>query len=238
MSIDRLRAFIGMPQIIHNGIKIYSPTIKEICEIGEIEYLIKLSLVSFDPSKIYSLFGIDTSLISSNGLSDYEAVIGTHPMVLNHICESLEFFTKEIVTYQNTHFYCNGLEFINNDNYKQVTSIILELNGHKSEETKQPMKFKNKRAKELYEKMNNIIEQQTSKADDGLDMKDVLSILCNAEGNGINIFNVSDLTVYQMYEQFERLNLKENHKRILPVWANGHLSDSDKLPEWIIKQKL
>lgn len=237
MLIDRLRAFTGNPQILDNGIKIYSPTIQEISDIGEMEYSLRLSLSSFDPSKIFTLFGIDTKLIELNNMSDYEAVIGVHPVIINAICESLELFTKEKVIYNDTRFFCNNVEFINNDNYKQITSLIFELNGIKNEDSNS-LKFKNNRAKELFEKMNNILKQKAEKTDDGLDLKDVLSILCNAEGNGLNIFNVAQLTVYQMYEQFERLNLKENHKRLLPVWANGHLKESDKLPEWIVKQKL
>lgn len=89
----------------------------------------------------------------------------------------------------------------------------------------------------MLKKMKAFESKQTSN-DEGLDLKDICSILCSAPDNGINILNIGDLTIYQVYEQFERLNIKEKHDRLLPVWANGHLGDKEKLPEWIIKTKL
>lgn len=240
MIIDRLTAFLGLPYKLNEHTSIYSPTIRDIANEGYIEYTIKLHLSSFQKERILlDLFNLDRATFSTiENENDFD-VLTDHPIIIHHISSALSFFCKE-----NIHFDESSSSFItddqqvvvNKDNYTQISSIIKELNGIADSKATKVTPNSNK-AKQLLEEMMKF-EKNEPKADDGLELKDILSILCSAKGNGINIFNVMDLTIYQVYEQFERMNVKENHDRLLPVWANGYLPETKTLPEWITKTKL
>jgi hypothetical protein len=244
MKIDRLSLFLGKP-IKFNGVKLYSPTIEEIEEIGEIEYQINFLFSIFDKESILTkLFSIPSeSYDEIEDEDDFEILVG-HSTLINHICSSISFFVKNEIHYNSAkQVFClktsmqNGsvelIDFINKDNYKEFVEHIYFINGNEKPEKKE---FKNDRVKKKYREMMKAKAQHNK--GNTFDLKDVLSVLCDAEGNGINIFNVSNLTIYQVYERFERLNIKEKHRRMLKVWSNGLLKENDKLPEWITKTKL
>lgn len=234
---NRLNYFLGKPVEV-NGVKIYSPTIDEIVQIGEIKYNIYLSIATFNKEVVYkSLLNLDDSQYDEIADEDaYDLFILPIP-IRNELINALNFFTHEQVEfdYKDLSFKVGNKKFINKDNYLEVANIIKESNGILEEEKR--IKFKGHKAKLIYEKLKQLREKY--KKDDGntLELKDMLSILCNADGNGINIFNVGKLTIYQVYEHFERLNIKEKHTRLLRVWANGYLSKDEQLPEWIVKTK-
>ncbi|RXZ78197.1 hypothetical protein EBB07_29520 [Paenibacillaceae bacterium] len=204
------------------------------------EYHINLILTTFDKEKILvNLFGFDDLKMKAfDSISDYDVLVSSID-ITNYICQGLSFFSKKDVIFDENElvFLIEDIQFISKDNYKEVSTLIQKLNGIEETSTDN-IKFRNAKAKEIYEQLNKAKQKQNKSNKDSLDIKDILSILCHADGNGINIFNVGKLTIYQMYEHFERLNIKESHRRILPVWANGHLKENDKLPEWIVKTKL
>lgn len=240
LIIDRLSAFLGLPYKLNEYVSIYSPTIREIALEGYIEYMIKLQLSSFQKEKILlDLFKLDQDTYSSIENEDDFDVLTNHPTIAHHISSALSFFCKSNVHYDelSASFVTDNEKIVvNKDNYSHISSVIKELNGITDIQASN-LKPRSSKAKQLLEKMM-AFEKKESKTDDGLELKDILSILCSAKGNGINVFNVMDLTIYQVYEQFERMNVKENHDRLLPVWANGYLPETKTLPEWIIKTKL
>jgi len=236
--VDRLGYFLGIP-IELNNIKLYSPTIEEIGLLGELKYNVFVTLASFNKETILrTLYGVNDEdyIIVSN--EDAYEVLTSIPSIANEIKHAISYFTKSDVDYdeQYSSYFVDGNLLINKDNYKEFTSIIRKLNGLSEDE--QPLKFKNEKAKKLHAKLLKLRSKYKKADDDSPELKDMLSILCNAEGNGINVFNVGKLTIYQVYEHFERLNIKERHTRLLRVWANGYLGKDEKLPEWIVKSKL
>jgi hypothetical protein len=241
MTIDRLRTFLGLPYVANNGVKIYSPTVNEVSHVGELDYIVNLALCSFDKERVLlDLFRIDEQLYASVlNENDYD-VLTDNPTIVNHICNALAFFVKDEVLYdiKRSVFTCNNTDFVAKDNYEKIAEIISQLNCSVSKNQGSKPTFKNDTAKMKFMKLLELRKKYQKQDENALELKDILSILCNSEGNGISIFNVGELTIYQVYEHFERLNLKESHKRTLPVWANGHLGKDDKLPEWVTKTKL
>jgi hypothetical protein len=235
--MDRLRQFLGLPVVLPSGVSIYSPTIQQIAELGESTYHFYLSLATFDKSLIVtSLFNpTPMELEEINKFDDFEFLVATP--LLFQIEKALSFFTNSDVSFRLDTFYVDETEFLNINNYKDVSKIIQELNGLQGQQEKAKPKFKNKKTEELFYKLQEL-RKKYQKNDDSLTLKDICSILCNAEGNGINVFNIGDLTIYQVYEHFERLSVKEAHRRMLKVWANGNLKEDVKLQDWLVKTKL
>lgn len=248
LYIDKLKLFLGEPVPIANDIFLYSPKIKDISKVGENVYYMYLMFATFNREQVLNIFK-ENSLLNEESLSrleqfdDYE-VLTSNEMFLNQIVESLKFFIKKDIYYKfiltnneddyKISFFVNEKEFINQNNYKTFSSLVKEVNGIDSK--KEKIEFKNERAKKKWERLQKI-KQQYEK-DKILNIKDICSILCNAEGNGINVFNIKNLTIYQIYEHFERLSIKEGHRRMVGVWANGLLDSSTKLQEWMVKTKL
>ncbi|ASA21821.1 hypothetical protein [Paenibacillus donghaensis] len=237
--ISRLDAFLGN-SCEWNNIDFCSPTIREISSIGESVYYSHLILASFDKERILlDLFNFDKDKYETMKNEDDFDVLVSHPTIVQYICDSLSFFINKPVNF-DTHTFCfivDNQPLCNKDNYMELSSVIKMLNGSDSEKKKET-KFSSSKAKELLEKRNAMLKKINKNSDDNLDLKDVLSILCVAEGNGINVFNVKELTIYQVYEHLERMSLKDSFNRILPVWANGHLGEKGQMPEWIKKTKL
>lgn len=155
--------------------------------------------------------------------------------LLKDIENDLSFFSSDKVEFFDGVFYIRNEILVSKENYRHVSEIIRELNGIREQENKK-LKFRNKKAEQNYYLMLEM--QKKYEKQEELSLKDYCSILCNAEGNGISVFNIGELTIYQVLEHFERLSVKESHRRMLQVWANGHLKEDVKLQEWLIKTKL
>ncbi|MFF2834290.1 hypothetical protein ACFVSK_21200, partial [Cellulosimicrobium cellulans] len=115
---------------------------------------------------------------------------------------------------------------------------IIKLNAipNDSNSAEQGSSKPNSKAAKLLEQMKSF-EQQINSNEDGMELKDICSILCIAPDNGINIHNIGEMTIYQVYEQFERMASKDEFNRALPIWANGHWDSKEKFPEWIKRTK-
>ena len=238
---NRLRNFLGKP-IYFNEFPIYSPTINEICEIGEIQYNIYLAASTFNVEAIFKhVLGLDDEIFEKlSDMNEYDLFI-SFDLTRELLIEAFSFFTKEKVKYDDLFsiFKIDEKVFVSKHNYESIAKIIKEQNGITEEDDVKKQKFLNEKARQLYLKRKKLREQLRKKnSDNTLSLKDMLSVLCNAEGNGINVFNVGQLTIYQVYEHFERLNIKENHMRVLRIWANGYLKEGQNLPEWIVNGKL
>lgn len=238
---NRLRNFLGKP-IFFNEIPIYSPTVDEICEIGELQYNIYLAVATFNLEAVFKyILRLDdekfSNLLSFNEYDLFTSFDYTRDLLK----EAYSFFTKKDVIYDDLFsiFKIGERLFVSRNDYEILADIIKEQNGITDEWNLKKKKFANEKARKLYLKKLKYLEQLRKKnVNNALSLKDILSVLCNAEGNGINVFNVGQLTIYQVYEHFERLNIKENHIRLLRVWANGLLKEGHELPEWIVKGKL
>lgn len=239
LKIERLSAFLGRPVLFH-GVNVYSPAIEDIERIGELEYRVNLILSTFDKEKILlHLLGVsEQDYMQLSEVDDYLVLVSEH-RIAQYIAKALSFFTKDEVSYdeQQQAFCLNDSSFLDSGNYRDWAAVIRQLNGMEEEEAPS-LTFKNERARLMLQKMNKLKNSFKGKSNDYLELKDILSILCCVEGNSISIFNVGKLTVYQVYEQFERLSIKHRRDTLLPVWANGYLQEGEKLPEIIAKTKL
>lgn len=242
MQANRLSAFLGRP-VKFNGVDIYSPTVGEVEEIGEVKYNVMIAFASFDKETILiDLLKIpDSEYEEIEDIDSFDILIG-HPSIVDEIIESISFFSGKKVSFDSKlkEFYIenksNNIYFLSKRNYKDFSILIKTLNGMEDEEE---LKFKNERVKQKYKKIMKQKKKIKSESKNGIELKDVLSILCNSGDNGINIFNVGNMTIYQVYEHFERVNIKENHKRMLAVWANTYsIKEGTKLAEWIVRTKL
>ncbi|WP_028588884.1 hypothetical protein [Paenibacillus massiliensis] len=236
---DRLQLFLGLPFLVKEAVPLHSPSIEEVGSLGYMQYSIYLMLCSFRKQDILQrLYGISLEeLHTIADMDDYE-VLTDHPAVIRDIAEALSFFTRQQVSFhsETASFRVHEHVLVDAENYQAIAKVIACLNGIK-DTTEQAKSFPSERARRMYEQMMAFEEAIHSKDESGLELKDVLSILCCAGDNGLNIFNIGRLTVYQVFEQFERMSIKDRFKRLLPVWANGYLDEKTEF-EWIKETEL
>ncbi len=240
--IEKLNLFLGKPFKIGDDIYLFSPTVDEIAHIGENKYSIYLFLCSFDTRKILiELLEMNEDDVDQLKEEEYFLVLCEIPNIRIEICNALSFFTRNEVYFdeKDYSFKIDSQIIVDSNIYDIMASLISELNGielKKEEKDNTPKMKIPKSMRKMYAKMLKEEKEANAKKqkEGSLSLKNILSILCNAADNGINIFNVGQLTIYQVYEQFERMGLKESYQRILPVWANGNLGEKGKVPEWIV----
>lgn len=94
---------------------------------------------------------------------------------------------------------------INEENFPDVVNAILICN-HLEPKKATPMKFFNEKARRIYEKIQSGKKaMQASKHSSGTSIADLVSAVA-ANSPSYNLFNIWDLTIYQLYDQFAQLN--------------------------------
>lgn len=97
----------------------------------------------------------------------------------------------------------NIIGIIYENNFYEVINIIQQIcciNGM-SNESEKP-KFKNKKAKRLYEKMQKAQKQMSNNQE--MSLPNIISSVSNKHPS-INPLNVWNLTIFQLYDSFERI---------------------------------
>ncbi len=96
-------------------------------------------------------------------------------------------------------------------NYIDISDIILQrLNMTRSSKLHAKEKVKNKAAAKILEKLRMAKNNSNSKQDKKLELPNIISSL-SSHSKSINILNIWDLTVYQLYDQFKRIRLDDSY---------------------------
>lgn len=142
------------------------------------------------------------------------------------VLEALNFFILENVVYSDEEkaFLIYDSENIDtssapigalyHDNYEVVINIILQRVGMAREDIDgDNVKTKNKAAAKILEKIKNAIKQdkkKNKKADKKMELPNIISSLATHSKN-LNMVNIWDLTVYQLYDQFARQQIDDSY---------------------------
>lgn len=217
--------------------KVYPLTLNEIVDMTEEKYNQALSLITFNKNRLQIN---DEEL---NKLTDYEILLAYcyHQSDFRELFfESVETFLKEpIHLHELGFFYLGDLEeqrIIDENVLKQIQEVIRKQNFLSTEKTE--FKPANDKAAELIEKIKKVKEKLAKQnRDNELNLSDIVSIVA-CYSDGINMFNVWDLTIYQLYITYMRLIMwDEYHTKYILL---PHVTDSTSLDlkHWATKINL
>jgi len=137
------------------------------------------------------------------------------PIVVYSLEQALSFFSGCQLTYsqQNQGFIQEDEEnivcFIPKASYPEIADLILQRNGVLTKDSKieKPV-FKNELAKTLYDRTRKAQQKSSTgkKEDKNMDLPNIISAV-SARHPSLNIHNIWDITVYQLYDQFKRLQV-------------------------------
>lgn len=185
-------------------------TLCQIVDIGLDKYNLYLSSLVAEVSD-YNIQDIDLSnytywdilinIMYYGDKSYYEAII-----------EAMSIFLDQEITFnkQEKLFYTQEGKTIDKDIFDEVKQILKWQNCLRNNSIEEE-KYENERARKLAEKFKKFREQlKPKKSENSITLEDMISGV-SARHSSINLYNIWDLTLYQLYDQFNRLNLVDNY---------------------------
>lgn len=205
------------PVSIPNAGSIVSPRLRDISRIGYQTYQYYLSILLMDRQTYFSLLGKEEEY---NALPEtekdqiilFERIVADRQSaaLLENI---LNFFILEEVLYSPAdHAFLvqeNGstIGIISSENYDQIADLIRQLNYIQPNPAIDPGRTKSKKAREIMRKLQKgrAEKNKQGKADKNMELGNIISAVAN-KSESLNILNIWDLTVFQIWDCFSRLS--------------------------------
>jgi hypothetical protein len=220
-----LKLLAGEPINIPNAGNIYPLTLKEIKEITLVNYNYLLVVLCYKPDVNQSIFN---NIITNCKLDfDYQ----------NLVLHALSCFFKDSISILNNKFYIGEIfqnRYLDDSNYNEFYDILKLQNCLL--ETKEEYNPANEKARELIEKIKkNKVKKPPKK--NNINMASIISGIV-WKSKTINIFNVWDLTIYQLYDGLNRMDILDNFYNVMHGYFSGTIKKEDidfKNLSWIKK---
>lgn len=206
------------PVVIPNACSVISPKLREIASTGFAAYQYYLSLLFMNVKAYFDLVGCS---------EEYEKLAGTELAQINLfglltanekmallLQSALQFFIQEKVIYSkkdNCFLICDEAErrigIISQENYALVCDVIRQRNHFRSAAQEDLSKVKSKKALEIAKKLQQgrARKEASGKPDDNMELGNIISAVAN-KSQSLNILNIWDLTVFQLWDCFFRLS--------------------------------
>lgn len=222
------------PIYIQNVGGIISPKLKDISSIGINTYQYYLTILLMDPKTYFNIIGRQEQFES---LSEQDkAQINIFDLLtidddsIDLLQTVLNFFIKEDVVYSMKHkkFFVHKdnevIGMIAKETYPQVCDLICRRNYIKSNQDENLLKVKNQKALEIMKKLQKGKSKKAkqTKTDKNMELGNIISAVAN-KSQSLNILNIWDLTVYQVWDCFSRLsnnNLYHIQSMSVAAWGN------------------
>jgi len=206
---DELRLLKGSSFFV-DGIEIKPFTIGEIVEIGYEKYQQIMNIFALDvediikdiPEELNSITIFDLFL-KSGSQELFEGFIGAIGLFLR--IEN----TNEFSIDGEFNVVVNKLKIINKDNWSNICNIIQMQNCVEREKEKEDYNPANEEARKIIEKIKALKRENPIK--ESVTLSSMISGIAN-KSNNLNILNIWDLTIYQLYDALNRLNLIDNYQ--------------------------
>lgn len=208
---------------------IISPKLKDISSIGINTYQYYLSVLLMDLNTYFTMIGQNEQFellteAEKAQLNIFDLFTISRDSI-NLLQTVLNFFIMEDVVYSTEHKSflvqadksdlknVEALEkhetvgIISKETYPQVCDIICQRNYIKSNKQDDLSKVKSPKALEIMKKLQNgrAKKAKQSKADKNMELGNIISAVAN-KSQSLNILNIWDLTVYQLWDCFWRLS--------------------------------
>lgn len=166
-------------------------------------------------------------------------------MVINTVVNAFNFFfSDEIIYDENDRVFLlmNGLKdnngnnvvtgIIHEGNYEDIIDLIMQrINIEKPKNEIKGGKPKNKIAEKIMKKIESAAKMQKKKEDKKLELGNIISSVAS-HSKSLNIVNIWDATIFQIYDQFTRNRLDDSYSMnstSVSVWGDKDKKFNDTL---------
>lgn len=214
------------------------PTLSSISDITYSKYNDYLIILTMDLEKYLEVMQLQELFERFDEETKKECTVFdfliARPDTRELLLEALWFFIAEKLAYdvKNTRFLIfndnlKPIGYIDRSNYEDVKYGIMQINYLAMKEVR-PKKYRNSKAKEIFEMISKGKKESSKnkKADENMNLPNLISSVA-AHHNSYNLNNIWSLTVYQLYDQFFRLNTKVQLDVVSTRWAAWGKEDFD-----------
>lgn len=209
---------ISGDNIFVNGVgHLRQPRLKELnpCEgIGMWNYHLYLNVLLWDKQQCLSVMRLLTKRRLAK-LEENEQITTFDTMVIidqarELLLNAMAFFMQEKLQWDKASSSFMVLDDARNivgnvgrDNFEEVRDMMLQLNYINLGDEATPVEHSSEKAKELWERSQKYLKEQGKKStkDKNYSLGNIVSKLC-AANTGYTLFNIYDLTIFQLYDQF------------------------------------
>lgn len=232
----KLKSLANLPTVV-SGIAIQPVSLKRIIEVGYDVYQRYLSVIMVPKDKLVHQEFLN-SMPQEIGVYDIIEMFGETEEIHSLFYSGLKF----IVGSQNIHYtdslFIDDIK-VNNDLFSEILDIIKVQNCISNSDV-DDFKPANERVKKLREKQlenrRKIQELKKNSGDDSnaLTFFDLVSIL-SSNANGLNIFNVFDMNIFQFNDQFNRMKLLNDYEISIQSILHGADPNKVEIKHWMSK---
>lgn len=240
--ISELKLLNGSPIDI-GSCKVYPLTLREIEHLDDLNYNKFLSVLMISKDDVDKESINPEMLDAFHKLDDFEyliLLIYQNYEFQETILSSLSLFLKELVNFNDEYGLFihreDGIFIITKDIFNKIKEVIALQNFiNKKVSKKEEFNPYDNTARELIEKRNKfkkLIQEQN--AEEGLNLSDIISIVSSHSPN-INILNIWDLTVYNLYTIYLRMAMKDQYETQIYLLPHSSENKSSELKHWMSK---
>lgn len=202
--IDKLKLLAGDERIEIDGIVFKQPKLRNIKDIGLQVYYAYISflLVSAEEYLISIKREDLIPFFKQHNLTMFD-IYRDNPYERQFFIEALSFFIDGEIEFKNGEFLINNTNIINKEIYQKILEIIAEINCLKV--NKQQETYANEKARKIAEKIQQAKQKRSSvQSKDSISLADIISAVASRK-ESLNLLNIWDLTIYQLYDHYNRL---------------------------------
>lgn len=222
MKIDEM-LLIGGSDINVDGVVIKQPKLDAIRrpEVGFERYNAYLNIMAMTRDDLINGVFAEAPDALKEQLTVYLAV-SAFPEFRALAEGAFAFFLDEPVRFdaERAAFVSESGAEINEENFDTIRGVVLQICGAESDEVDEPMP-KGKKARELWLKRQEGRKQKRASRKSGgkdLSLPNIISAV-GAKNAGYNLTNIWSLTVWQLYDQFGRINVNSQMEIVGLRWA-------------------
>lgn len=199
------------PYRFNDKILIYPPKLETLRnpDVGYRAYQSYTNMLAMTKSDLAESLEIPEESINGDTLLFITRV----PFFRDAYMAALSFFIRQSLRYDDDIGYLleDGTS-VSMDELREIRSIILQFCYIEDAQENAPKKYRNAKAKRIFERIQKLKSEQAKKrkgkpANPDMDMPNLIGAVA-AFSQSYNLTNIWNLTVFQFYDQFIRLNTK------------------------------
>ena len=197
-----------VPYHFSDTIDVYPPTLENIRRLTMPIYQAYINILATNKENVCEALEIGETDIPGDALMFITAV----PFLREILLAALSFFIRQEVFYDEDKGYSlKDGSFLSMKEIRRLRKVILRFSYVEEEEDPSALTFKNAKAKKIYEKIQALKAEQAKrnrgKKNPDMELGNLIGSV-SAFSSSYNLLNIWNLTVFQFYDQYIRLDSK------------------------------
>ena len=206
--VDKLKLLAGDEKIEVDGIVFKQPKLRDIKDLGCNLYYTYISFLIIDVEEYLTTIKREDLIpvFRQHNLTMFD-IYKDNSYERQFFIEALSFFVASKVEFKDGEFVINDI-ILDLPKYRKIIQIIGEINYLNIEDKHEF--YANEKARQIAEKIRKAKEKRKkTQQKDSITLPDIISAVASRK-ESLNLLNIWDLTIYQLYDHYSRLIAEDN----------------------------